>query len=1148
MKQIIKEYGMIVVMLLSFLPASAYDFEVDGIYYNVLSLSELTCEVTYNSANRTTSSLRFEGAYITESLTESYPSYTGSVCIPQKVVYKNRELTVTGIGAYAFLNCRSLTSLTLPSTITSIKQVFVQERYGERYYAGAFDYCNIQTFSAGNAYTLQQFDQSYAYSSGYKTKDNLKDLTLSHDFEGLIDVDFSIYKNLVTINSNQSSVPLFSSDSLFSNNQFLNVLVNVPTTTLNLYRQAPVWSLFWDITGDDNPQNPPSQLGSYDFEVEGIYYNVLSLSELTCEVTYNSANRTTSSLRFEGAYITESLTESYPSYTGSVCIPQKVVYKNRELTVTGIGAYAFLNCRSLTSLTLPSTITSIKQVFVQERYGERYYAGAFDYCNIQTFSAGNAYTLQMFNQSYAYSNSYKTKDNLKEVILSNDFEGVIGVDYSPYNKLESLKSLAITIPYYSEGSHFTNDQFLNMDVLVPEDAFELYQTSNVWKDFWELKAMKSVRSISLSQTSLDLEPKQQVPLYATVTPEDAYDQSVTWSSSNPSVASVNEDGIVTAITKGDAAIIASANDGSGVVSECSVHVNLLVKEIQISDTEIGLEPGNSKRLSVNLTPKDAYIQDVVWLSADESIASVDNLGNVTAQSVGITNIVVKTTDGSNLTDTCKVTVANLVKSIIVTPDNMTIKEGETSQLSTTVTPENATYKEVIWSSENSDVASVDGSGNVTAMSAGTTLIKATATDGSRVYGQCEVTITAETIEYNGICYQRNSLTTLKIVPNPETLYSGDFFVPNEAMFNGSYLAITEIGDEAFANCIDLTSIVIPNSISKIRESAFVGCDKLNFVKICDGSLVDANLDVIFPDSPITGLYIGSNKLSYNSNSRLLRSLRTMTLGGSVINLPPKDAFKSLSSFVVEEGESPVAETDDYCTGTMNLINAHTVKDPYTYIYYRLFYLVTYTHLSPILEALENSTLNYLHIGRDVQQIEVDMSKTYEKIPTTAGSRYQEFGYMDEVNYQYQELIVKSDYNRNPIESIAIDKNVVELKNAETVKLSVQCMPTNASFTEVEWSSSDELVAIVDIFGNVTKIADGEATITATTTDGSNLSALCKVTDPVAGIEEIWLPTENRDYLVYNLQGILVLKTNDSDIVKQLPVGLYIVNGRKIFVK
>ncbi len=231
---------------------------------------------------------------------------------------------------------------------------------------------------------------------------------------------------------------------------------------------------------------------AYDFEVDGIYYNIISLDDLTCEVTYNAGNKSTNKLKF---YTNYHLNYSYPSYTGNVTIPPTVNYKGRVLSVTGIGEYAFLNCTGLSSLSLPSSITQIKEVLFY--YSEKLHAGAFDYCNIETFTAGNAYTLEMFNRSYA--SSYKTKDKLKNLVLSNDFFGAISVNFSDYKKLVSIRSNVMNVPSFSEGDHFSNEQFLNTEVWVPEEAFSEYQSSNVWKDFWELKPMKSVKSITLRE-------------------------------------------------------------------------------------------------------------------------------------------------------------------------------------------------------------------------------------------------------------------------------------------------------------------------------------------------------------------------------------------------------------------------------------------------------------------------------------------------------------------------------------------------------------------------------------------------------------------------------------------------------------------------
>lgn len=879
---------------------------------------------------------------------------------------------------------------------------------------------------------------------------------------------------------------------------------------------------------------------AFDFEVDGIYYNILSLEDLTCEVTYNADNRSSqyrSFYDYRGRGGTSSISSTYPSYTGNVTIPSKVNYKGRELSVTGIGSYAFLNCTGLKSLSLPSSITQIKEVVVSADFG--CYAGAFDYCGIETLTAGNAYILEMFNQSYAFTDGCKTKDNLKNLVLTEDFSGTIGVNFSDYKGLVSIRSNAIEIPIFSDGSHFSNEQYLNNEVLVPEKSFASYQSADVWKSFWDLKAMRSVTLITLNEPSVNLEPKQTIQLVPTILPEDAFDTTVEWRSSNPAIASVDNNGLVTAISKGDAIVSVSSTDGSNISAQCSVHVDLLVKEIILSETEIGLEPGESKKLNVTIKPENAFVKEVIWTSDAENIASVDGNGNVIAKNIGTANISVKTTDGSNLIATCKVTVAELVKSIIVTPNKATMKEGDKLQLTCSVSPETATYKNVYWESENTDVASVDANGTVTAVSSGSTTIKAIAADGSNTNGECSITVTAETIVIDGVCYQRNSPSTLKIVANTENPYSGNFFIPSNVNFKGQEMKVTGIEADAFAGCDDLTRIVIPNTITKVSDSAFANCSNLVYVKICDGSSLNINLDKIFPNSPIEEVYIGSNDIAYDSDSRLLEYIKGMTLSGNVTTFPPAQAFQSLGYFFVENGSQPMIEPEDYCSKSLSLINQQTVKDPYTYIYYRFFYLVTYTHLSPILKAMENGTLNYVHIDREVQGVEVDTSINQETIPTTAGDRYQEFGYKDECNYSYQEQIAKRDYNRNPIEGISFDNAVLELEIGKSIYPTVIFNPENASFKTLLWSSSDDSVATVDIFGNVTKISTGKAEITAMTTDGSNLSAKCTIVDAGAGVSDKIQDTNNIEIIAQD--GVIsVLGYNDHH-----PIEIYEISGRLI---
>ena len=98
MKQITIKIGMLMTLLLTFLNVSAYDFEVDGIYYNMLSMTDFTCEVTSGDVK-----------------------YEGDIIIPEKVQFNNREIFVIKIGYRAFYGCHSLRTIALPETIETIE-------------------------------------------------------------------------------------------------------------------------------------------------------------------------------------------------------------------------------------------------------------------------------------------------------------------------------------------------------------------------------------------------------------------------------------------------------------------------------------------------------------------------------------------------------------------------------------------------------------------------------------------------------------------------------------------------------------------------------------------------------------------------------------------------------------------------------------------------------------------------------------------------------------------------------------------------------------------------------------------------------------------------------------------------------------------
>ena len=254
----------------------------------------------------------------------------------------------------------------------------------------------------------------------------------------------------------------------------------------------------------------------------------------------------------------------------------------------------------------------------------------------------------------------------------------------------------------------------------------------------------SVTGVSLNNTTLTLNAGDTSTLIATVLPTNATNKSVTWSTNNSGVASVNN-GVVTAHAKGQATIRVTTADG-GYSASCVVTVNevsttVSVQGVTLSTNTLSMKVGGTTTLTANIRPSNATNKNVTW-SSNSAVASVSN-GLVTANSVGQATIRVTTEDG-NYSDTCIVTVSETttttsVTSVTLNSHALTMnKIGGTQTLSYTITPSNATNQNVTWSTSVPTVASINN-GIVTANANGTTVITIRTTDGGYT-DTCTVTV------------------------------------------------------------------------------------------------------------------------------------------------------------------------------------------------------------------------------------------------------------------------------------------------------------------------------------------------------------------------------------------------------------------------
>ncbi|MDE5891197.1 MAG: Ig-like domain-containing protein [Bacteroidales bacterium] len=306
--------------------------------------------------------------------------------------------------------------------------------------------------------------------------------------------------------------------------------------------------------------------------------------------------------------------------------------------------------------------------------------------------------------------------------------------------------------------------------------------------------------IQLNITEVTLAQGQTVSLVAGGL-SDADAQDISWSSLDPSVASV-ENGVVTAVSAGETYILASFN---ALSRGCHVTVFSAVDGVSIDKDVLYLSPGESGVLVASVSPGDARNQGLLWASSDESVAVVSEDGVVTALVTGSSIISVTTEDGG-YTAECEVKVMTLPVNLVLSPVEMTIDAGETMAVIATVYPVGEfTRSDLIWTSTDPRIASVDGDGNVKGVSRGTCTVLAT-TVANGITASCDVTVISRV---KGISFDMTSAE----------MYVGDFlqipvvFSPADAdnqnlSWRSSDTDIVQVSDRGVVSAVAVGSAVI----------------------------------------------------------------------------------------------------------------------------------------------------------------------------------------------------------------------------------------------------------------------------------------------------------------------------------------------------
>ncbi len=291
---------------------------------------------------------------------------------------------------------------------------------------------------------------------------------------------------------------------------------------------------------------------------------------------------------------------------------------------------------------------------------------------------------------------------------------------------------------------------------------------NLHTDYCEVLVIQPVNEIKLDKQILNLKKYESRRVEATITPENATEKDVTWSTSDESVATVS-DGIIRAVGGGTATITAQAGDAQ---ASCLVNVTVDVRSIHLNPNILTLSKGNSRELTATIYPSDATDQTVIWKSSEPNIVSVDDSGMITAINAG--EAIISASCGEE-TAKCEVTVTIPVSSIILNKSSVTLSKDSKFELVATILPEDATatLEDIKWVSSNESVVSVHN-GTAYANTAGTATIKASIGD---IYAYCNVSVvipaTSISFNYPGLLGSKGTSmfpfwADIKVIPSDTT--------------------------------------------------------------------------------------------------------------------------------------------------------------------------------------------------------------------------------------------------------------------------------------------------------------------------------------------------------------------------------------------
>ena len=617
-------------------------------------VTEIVIPKTLSSTGSSYSNLIEGDGPFAESNVQKVTIEAGMTVIPEHLFHKNSTLTsveipdtVTEISRYAFTQT-SLTSIKIPDTVTRIgESVLAYTKLTELKLPSNIEYLG-RTILGGNKGVTEIVIPKTLSSTG-------------SSYSNLIEGDGPFAESnvqKVTIEAGMTVIP----EHLFHKNSTLTS-VEIPDTVTEISRYA------FAQTGLENIELP-SSVTTLQYEIfsggnllqisipdsvtgmgNAIFQNCSKLQKVKLpKARYNISDYTFAGCTsLEEIQLPKTVTTIWPHAFDGCSSLKKVEWSD---CLESIKDNAFKGCTSLTEIVIPNTVRELGNE-------------AFRNCDglekivipnsVTTIGNGVLYDCDSLTNisvgvgiSKLSESCFEHCDNLEKIVLPYTIKSI---DKSAFKECIALKE--ITIP--------RNTSSIGTSVFSYPAKMTIYGVAGTYAEKYAgekgikfVAIDKKTEKVSLDKSEVTINEGQTVQLSLNVEPKDFTDE-VSWKSTDSNIVTVSGTGVVTAKNTGTAKI-------KVIVGEQSVYCNVIVTQpvtsIYLNRESVSMEALETYQLKTSIYPENANNKEVEWSSSDEKIVKVDQTGCITALAKGTATVTGKTKDGSNLWDTCTVTVTN----------------------------------------------------------------------------------------------------------------------------------------------------------------------------------------------------------------------------------------------------------------------------------------------------------------------------------------------------------------------------------------------------------------------------------------------------------------------------------------------------------